>query len=51
MLEFSEDRVNAAHEISDAHINHVVASKMMTGLTKKFDNKEIIAALVKQRLE
>ena len=50
-FECSEDEIDVAHEGSEVHNDHVVASNAMTRFTKRFDNNETIAILSKQRLE
>ena len=50
-FEFSEDGIDVVCKISEVYSNYVVAFSMMNGIIKRFDNKETVAMLVKQRLE
>ena len=51
VFDFPEYGIDVVCEISEVYSNYVVASNAMTALTKRFDNNETIAMLVKQRLE
>ena len=50
-FEFSEDGIDVVCETSEVCSNYVVASNVMTGFTKRFDNKKTITMLVKQKME
>ena len=51
VLEFSEDGIDAVCKISEVYSDYVVTSNAMTRLIKRFDNKETVTMLAKQRLE